>query len=66
MDYDALSYCNGDCDDNNPNAWNTCATCIDNDGDGWYGLCNQYYGINGSDCDDLESTAFPYCRQFIR
>ncbi len=41
-----------DCDDNNINAWSTCNTCVDSDGDSFYDLCNTYLAINGPDCDD--------------
>ncbi|MCP4717462.1 MAG: hypothetical protein GY868_20260, partial [Deltaproteobacteria bacterium] len=41
--------------DNNSNAWeeDTCVSCMDEDGDLRYGICNRYIGITGDDnCDD--------------
>jgi hypothetical protein len=51
-------YCHAgtDCDDANPNVWNTCAACLDQDGDGWFTGCNQYLTVNGPDCDDHADT----------
>jgi len=41
-----------DCDDADQNAWDTCATCVDDNSDGWFELCNAYVGIDGPDeCD---------------
>jgi formylglycine-generating enzyme required for sulfatase activity len=50
-----------DCDDTNTNAWDTCATCVDTDADGWYLLCNTYTGTNGPDCDDTNTNAWDTC-----
>jgi hypothetical protein len=33
---------NTDCDDTNPYAWDTCATCNDTDADTYYEWCNRY------------------------
>ncbi|MCP4568661.1 MAG: hypothetical protein GY841_13875, partial [FCB group bacterium] len=41
-----------DCDDTNVNAWDTCATCNDDDADTYYELCNAYVAINGPDACD--------------
>jgi len=43
-----------DCDDHDPDNWSACTTCADQDGDGWYGACDVYVGINGPDCDDFD------------
>jgi hypothetical protein len=50
--FDLPSVLGPDCNDTNVNTWDTCDTCVDEDWDGWYKLCNQYIGINGPDCDD--------------
>lgn len=53
---------NTDCDDANPNAWDTCATCVDADSDDWYlGPCNDYTGINWPDCDDANTNVWNSC-----
>ncbi|MCB0515421.1 MAG: choice-of-anchor B family protein [Chitinophagales bacterium] len=54
-DGDGVSVCDGDCDDNDPNNWTSCANCRDLDGDGWYIGCDAYVTINGPDCDDSNS-----------
>lgn len=41
-----------DCNDSDPNVWISCATCVDNDGDGYYIGCDTYDTKNGPDCDD--------------
>jgi hypothetical protein len=48
-----------DCDDNNANSWDSCSTCVDQDKDGYYKLCDSYTGIKGPDCDDASSTTYP-------
>ncbi|HUT54184.1 MAG TPA: putative metal-binding motif-containing protein [bacterium] len=50
-----------DCDDHDPDNWSACATCRDRDGDGWYGACNVYVGINGPDCDDADPDNWISC-----
>jgi formylglycine-generating enzyme required for sulfatase activity len=50
-----------DCDDANANAWNTCATCVDADSDGWHLLCNAYAGLNGPDCSDSNPNTWDTC-----
>ncbi len=56
-DNDGVRVCDGDCDDANPNVWNSCATCVDDDGDGYYVGCDSYATINGPDCDDDDSNS---------
>lgn len=48
-----------DCDDNDPNNWTKCYTCMDSDIDGFYINCNRYLTINGPDCDDSDGMAYP-------
>ncbi|HUT53895.1 MAG TPA: putative metal-binding motif-containing protein [bacterium] len=50
-----------DCDDHDPDNWSACTTCQDQDGDGWYGACNVYAGINGPDCDDSDPDNWISC-----
>ncbi|HUT56128.1 MAG TPA: hypothetical protein VM658_22240 [bacterium] len=55
-------WCGGDdCDDHNPNAWNACETCRDNDQDSYFKLCDRYLTIMGPDCDDTDPTIFGCC-----
>ncbi len=48
-----------DCDDSDPNTWDTCSTCKDNDNDGYYETCNRYQNIKGPDCDDSDADINP-------
>ena len=42
-----------DCNDADPDNWNTCAACKDADSDGWFVGCGAYTTRNGPDaCDD--------------
>ena len=50
-----------DCDDRDPDNWSACGTCADKDGDGWYGKCDVYVGINGPDCDDADPDNWLSC-----
>ena len=43
-----------DCDDGDPNHWDDCGNCIDNDGDDYGVGCNL-----GGDCDDTDASANP-------
>jgi len=52
---------NTDCSDTDQNAWDTCATCNDDDSDTYYELCNQYVGIAGPDCSDTDQNAWDTC-----
>ncbi len=40
-----------DCNDANPNVWTSCATCKDEDGDGFFVGCDAYVSVP-IDCDD--------------
>jgi hypothetical protein len=52
-DGDSYSECEGDCDDSDPNNWISCATCSDEDEDGFYIECDDYISIDGPDnCPD--------------
>lgn len=55
--YDAST----DCDDTNPNNWNSCAACTDNDSDSWFVNCDAYSTINGPDCDDTDKDNWTSC-----
>ena len=49
-----------DCDDAKLNAWSTCDTCVDSDGDGWFSNCDTYPAeFPASDCDDSDLNTFP-------
>ena len=48
-----------DCNDNDPNNWYSCATCLDLDGDGSFVGCDAYTTRRGPDCDDLNPTRYP-------
>ncbi len=48
-DFDGYSTCNLDCDDTDVDNWDSCATCLDADGDGWYVGCDAYTTRNGMD-----------------
>jgi len=62
VDRDGDGYAAGsDCDDENPNAWTTCATCTDKDRDGRYGLCNAYVTVVGPDCNDNDANNWNAC-----
>jgi hypothetical protein len=50
-----------DCDDDNPNVWNSCGSCDDSDNDGWYLGCDDYDTINGPDCDDDNPNVWNSC-----
>lgn len=54
-----------DCNDEDPNVWNTCDTCIDADGDGFFGACDRYDGIDGPDCDDNDAVNWESCGSCI-
>ena len=42
-----------DCDDDDPDNWDSCDTCVDEDHDGWFVGCNQYEKVyDGPDCND--------------
>ena len=50
---------NTDCNDSDFYNWNSCATCLDNDGDNWFVGCDAYTTINGNDCNDTDSLINP-------
>lgn len=50
-----------DCNDGDANNWGACATCIDEDGDGYLGLCDAYVGILGPDCADGDPNNWGAC-----
>lgn len=50
-----------DCDDEDPNNWRSCATCVDQDGDGVMGECDVYDGVDGPDCADDDPNNWDAC-----
>ncbi len=54
-----------DCDDADPNAWESCGTCADGDGDGWWVGCDTYDTINGEDCDDADGDNWVSCASCV-
>jgi hypothetical protein len=48
-----------DCDDGNPNVWESCDTCLDADGDGWWVDCDNFETVDGPDCTDEDGTIYP-------
>lgn len=50
-----------DCNDNDPNNWQSCEKCIDEDGDGFYVGCDRFSESKKEDCDDKESRCFTIC-----
>ncbi|MFH1436203.1 MAG: putative metal-binding motif-containing protein, partial [Pseudomonadota bacterium] len=60
IDRDSDDVCyEADCDDDDPNNWDSCDTCADGDRDGWFVLCDAYVTISGPDCDDSSGSRFP-------
>ena len=54
-----------DCDDSNPFVWDSCSTCVDNDGDHYWTGCDGYDVTDdnhlGEDCDDNSSSCTTDC-----
>ena len=48
-----------DCNDNDPNNWTSCATCVDNDLDLWFAGCDAYFTLSGPDCADWNPDIYP-------
>jgi len=48
-----------ECDSTDPNNWDSCSTCADLDGDGFFAGCDAYTTINGPDCDDSNPDVYP-------
>ncbi len=64
VDGDGDGVCSqSDCDDDDPNNWNSCSTCQDTDGDGYFAACDAYSTIPGPDCSDDNSTVYPGAEQ---
>ncbi len=53
FDADGVDECL-DCDDADPNVWDSCGSCVDGDGDGAWSGCNAYTTIDGPDCADQD------------
>lgn len=45
----------GDCNDNDPNNWSSCASCSDRDWDGYFSGCDAFTTLAGPDCLDVDS-----------
>jgi hypothetical protein len=41
--------------------WDTCATCLDSDGDNRWSGCNQYKTVSGPDCNDSNTNVWNTC-----
>ena len=50
-----------DCDDTDPNNWNSCAACQDGDTDGYHVGCDRYLTISGPDCNDSDRDNWSAC-----
>jgi formylglycine-generating enzyme required for sulfatase activity len=50
-----------DCDDLDPNNWNSCATCADTDSDSWFAGCDDYVTISGPDCNNNNARTWNTC-----
>ncbi len=68
VDRDGDSYGTGsacaapqDCDDTNPDVWQSCATCMDEDGDGWFTDCDAYTAHQGPDCAPTDAQHWSDC-----
>ncbi|MHA1740795.1 MAG: MopE-related protein, partial [Candidatus Thorarchaeota archaeon] len=61
FDNDGVIACKGDCNDYDPNNWQSCDTCKDADGDGMYGGCDTYITLQGPDCDDNDPYNWVSC-----
>ncbi|MDF1561510.1 MAG: MopE-related protein [Deltaproteobacteria bacterium] len=48
-----------DCSDTDPDNWDSCATCVDEDGDGAYAGCDAYVMRAGEDCEPLDPAIHP-------
>ena len=59
VDQDGVLACQLDCDDDDPNNWDSCATCIDFDEDGYFVGCDAYVTIQGVDCKDDDPAFHP-------
>jgi Kazal-type serine protease inhibitor-like protein/putative metal-binding protein len=51
-----------DCNDNDPDNWESCDTCADGDGDGYFNNCDSYSIIPGPDCCGLDADVWVSCR----
>ena len=58
-DQDGVLSCNGDCNDDDPNNWDSCDTCLDFDQDSYYTGCDVYVTIQGVDCNDEDKAWHP-------
>jgi hypothetical protein len=47
-----------DCNDGDPNNWDSCGTCVDGDGDSAFAGCDRYLTIVGPDCNDADAATF--------
>jgi uncharacterized protein YkwD len=50
-----------DCDDDDADNWDSCTTCADGDGDGWYDQCDAYSSVDGPDCNDNDADNWMSC-----
>ncbi|MCC6157499.1 MAG: hypothetical protein IT350_05550 [Deltaproteobacteria bacterium] len=48
-----------DCNDEDPDNWVSCDSCLDADEDGAYAGCDAYETLTGPDCDDQDAGRFP-------
>ena len=52
VDEDGVRSCDGDCNDDDVNNWDSCDTCLDVDKDTYYAGCDAYVTLDGPDCND--------------
>ncbi len=50
-----------DCDNNDPDNWFSCASCVDGDADTWFTGCDAYINRQGPDCDDSDQDNWVGC-----
>jgi Putative metal-binding motif len=65
-DLDVDGYANADdCNDSDQNNWVSCATCLDEDLDGYYAGCDAYVSVIGPDCDPTDAAHWTDCGSCI-
>ena len=60
FDFDGKKLAN-DCDDDDPDNWDSCALCDDADADDYFAGCDAYVEREGPDCNDLDENAWTSC-----